>query len=112
MANLSGHQQVSSTYVFCLSPVWYRVSYSYCAGYPPAVSHLQTTLNALQIQPNEEEHYSMPRQMFTTLMNDAMLTPRFNHHYRISTPLSINGVQLNPRGWFKFTEIWLSFPSQ
>lgn len=76
----------------------------------PAFSHLQATLDALQIQPDERDRYAALAQVFANLMNDATLTPLFNYHYRISAPPGVNGVRLNARGWFDFTEAWLPPP--
>lgn len=76
----------------------------------PAFSHLQATLDALQIRPEEAHRHAALRQVFTSLMNEATLTPLFNYHYRISAPPGVNGVRLNPRGWFDFTQAWLPPP--
>ncbi|HBC7343020.1 TPA: SgrR family transcriptional regulator [Citrobacter koseri] len=76
----------------------------------PAFAHLQATLDALQTQPGEDDRYTALQQVFTSLMNDATLTPLFNYHYRISAPPGVNGVQLNPRGWFEFEKAWLPPP--
>ncbi|HFZ8993880.1 TPA: SgrR family transcriptional regulator [Citrobacter freundii] len=78
----------------------------------PAFSHLQATLDALQIQPQEEDRHLALQQVFAGLMNDATLTPLFNYHYRISAPPGVNGIQLNSRGWFEFSEAWLPPPKQ
>lgn len=77
----------------------------------PTFSHLQATLDALQIRPEEDHRYAALRQVFASLMDDATLTPLFNYHYRISAPPGVNGVRLNPRGWFEFTEAWLPPPA-
>lgn len=77
----------------------------------PAYTHLQTTLDALQTQADEDDRHAALQQVFATLMHDATLTPLFNYHYRISAPPGVNGVRLNPRGWFEFTEAWLPPPS-
>ncbi|SQB21626.1 substrate-binding protein [Citrobacter koseri] len=76
----------------------------------PAFAHLQATLDALQTQLGEDDRYTALQQVFTSLMNDATLTPLFNYHYRISAPPGVNGVQLNPRGWFEFEKAWLPPP--
>ena len=78
----------------------------------PAYTHLQTTLDALQIQADEDDRHAALQHVFASLMHDATLTPLFNYHYRISAPPGVNGVRLNPRGWFEFTEAWLPAPSQ
>ncbi|MTH44736.1 SgrR family transcriptional regulator [Intestinirhabdus alba] len=76
----------------------------------PAFAHLQATLDALQILPDEEERHAALQQVFSGLMNEAVLTPLFNYHYRISAPPGVNGVRLNPRGWFEFADAWLPPP--
>lgn len=70
----------------------------------PAYTHLQTTTDALQIQADEDDRHAALQHVFASLMHDATLTPLFNYHYRISAPPGVNGVRLNPRGWFEFTE--------
>ncbi|KEL38503.1 putative oligopeptide ABC transporter, periplasmic oligopeptide-binding protein OppA [Escherichia coli 5-172-05_S4_C1] len=78
----------------------------------PAYAHLQSTLDAVQIMPDEENRFNALKAVFSQLMTDATLTPLFNYHYRISAPPGVNGVRLTPRGWFEFTEAWLPAPSQ
>lgn len=78
----------------------------------PAYAHLQSTLDAVQIMPDEENRFNALKAVFSQLMADATLTPLFNYHYRISAPPGVNGVRLTPRGWFEFTEAWLPAPSQ
>ncbi|TGB76787.1 hypothetical protein CRI66_12755 [Escherichia sp. E4694] len=75
-------------------------------------AHLQSTLDAVQIMPDEENRFNALKTVFSQLMADATLTPLFNYHYRISAPPGVNGVRLTPRGWFEFTEAWLPAPSQ
>ncbi|TBR70594.1 MULTISPECIES: SgrR family transcriptional regulator [unclassified Escherichia] len=75
-------------------------------------AHLQSTLDAVQIMPDEENRFNALKMVFSQLMADATLTPLFNYHYRISAPPGVNGVRLTPRGWFEFTEAWLPAPSQ
>lgn len=70
----------------------------------PAYAHLQSTLDAVQIMPDEENRFNALKAVFSQLMTDATLTPLFNYHYRISAPPGVNGVRLTPRGWFEFTE--------
>ncbi|MCZ8624226.1 SgrR family transcriptional regulator [Escherichia albertii] len=77
-----------------------------------AYTHLQSTLDAVQIMPDEENRHNALKTVFNQLMDDATLTPLFNYHYRISAPPGVNGVRLTPRGWFEFTEAWLPAPSQ
>lgn len=78
----------------------------------PAYAHLQSTLDAVQVMPDEENRFNALKAVFSQLMADATLTPQFNYHYRISAPPGVNGVRLTPRGWFEFTEAWLPAPSQ
>lgn len=78
----------------------------------PAYAHLQSTLDAVQVMPDEENRFNALKAVFSQLMTDATLTPLFNYHYRISAPPGVNGVRLTPRGWFEFTEAWLPAPSQ
>ena len=53
----------------------------------------------------------MSKKVAYTLMNEALLTPLFNYHYRISAPPGVEGIEVNRRGWFEFTEAWLPAPS-
>lgn len=71
----------------------------------PAFSHLQATLDALQTRLMRDHRHAALQQVFTNLMNDATLTPLFNYHYRISAPPGVNGVRLNPRGWFELPRL-------
>ena len=41
------------------------------------------------------------------LMRDAIVTPLFNYQYQVSAPPGVNGIRLNARGWFDFSEAWL-----
>ncbi len=66
----------------------------------PAYAHLQSTLDAVQVMPDEENRFNALKAVFSQLMADATLTPLFNYHYRISAPPGVNGVRLTPRGWF------------
>lgn len=50
----------------------------------PAYAHLQSTLDAVQIMPDEENRFNALKAVFSQLMTDATLTPLFNYHYRIS----------------------------
>jgi MarR-like DNA-binding transcriptional regulator SgrR of sgrS sRNA len=45
-------------------------------------------------------------------MESAVLTPLFNYQYQISAPPGVNGIRLNTRGWFDFTEAWLPRPNR
>ena len=77
-----------------------------------SICTLQSTLDAVQVMPIEENRFNALKAVFSQLMADATLTPLFNYHYRISAPPGVNGVRLTPRGWFEFTEAWLPAPSQ
>ncbi|HAS0821617.1 SgrR family transcriptional regulator [Enterobacter cloacae] len=76
----------------------------------PQVAHLQATLDAVQTQADEQARYAGLRAIFTRLMDNAVLTPLFNYQYQISAPPGVNGIRLNTRGWFDFTEAWLPAP--
>ncbi|MGZ9909620.1 hypothetical protein ACXYS1_26310, partial [Escherichia coli] len=47
------------------------------------------------------------RNVFNSLMEDAIMTPLFKYNYRISAPPGVNGLRLNARGWFDFASAWL-----
>ena len=76
----------------------------------PQVAHLQATLDAVQTQADEQARHAGLRAIFTRLMENAVLTPLFNYQYQISAPPGVNGIRLNTRGWFDFTEAWLPAP--
>jgi len=44
-------------------------------------------------------------------MENAVLTPLFNYQYQISAPPGVNGIRLNTRGWFDFSQAWLPAPN-
>ena len=73
----------------------------------PQYSHLQATLDAVQTQVDEQARHAGLKAIFSQLMENAVLTPLFNYQYRISAPPGVNGIRLNTRGWFDFTEAWL-----
>lgn len=73
-------------------------------------AHLQTTLDAVQSLPDEQTRMTALQEVFNQLMDEAILTPLFNYQYRISAPPGVEGIQLNTRGWFDFTEAWLPPP--
>ncbi|MBG0524276.1 SgrR family transcriptional regulator [Enterobacter cloacae] len=73
-------------------------------------AHLQATLDAVQTQADEQARHAGLRAIFTRLMEEAVLTPLFNYQYQISAPPGVNGIRLNTRGWFDFTEAWLPAP--
>lgn len=70
-------------------------------------AHLQATLDAVQMQPDERSRNDALRNVFNRLMDDAIMTPLFNYNYRISAPPGVNGLRLNARGWFDFASAWL-----
>ena len=73
-------------------------------------AHLQGTLDAVQRQPDEAQRREGMREVYTTLMQDAAITPLFNYRYQVSAPPGINGIRMNARGWFDFTRAWLPPP--
>lgn len=78
---------------------------------PGQYTHMQTTLDAVQIHPDDTARYASLRQVFSALMQDAIITPLFNYRYQISAPPGVNGIELNAWGWFDFTRAWLPPPS-
>lgn len=70
-------------------------------------THLQTTLNAVQSQRSATSRHLALQKVFHHLMETAVLTPLFNYQYKISAPPGVNGIRLNARGWFEFSEAWL-----
>ncbi|MDY1036777.1 SgrR family transcriptional regulator [Lelliottia sp. CFBP8978] len=77
----------------------------------PRYAHLQATLDAVQAQANEEARHAGLKSIFAELMENAVLTPLFNYQYQISAPPGVNGIRLNTRGWFDFSEAWLPAPN-
>lgn len=73
-------------------------------------AHLQSTLDAVQIQPDEKQRRDGMRAVYTGLMEEAVITPLFNYRYQVSAPPGVNGIHLNARGWFDFTRAWLPPP--
>ncbi|HDT2076028.1 MULTISPECIES: SgrR family transcriptional regulator [Enterobacter] len=76
----------------------------------PQFAHLQATLDAVQTQTDEQARHAGLKTIFSQLMEKAVLTPLFNYQYQISAPPGVNGIRLNTRGWFDFTEAWLPAP--
>ncbi len=74
-------------------------------------AHLQATLDAVQVHPDNAERYAGLRAVFGSLMHDAIITPLFNYRYQVSAPPGVNGIELNAWGWFDFTQAWLPPPS-
>ena len=70
-------------------------------------SALITALDAAQAQADETQRIAALKTIFTLLMEEGMLTPLFNYQYQISAPPGVNGIHLNARGWFDFTQAWL-----
>ncbi|KFD24211.1 SgrR family transcriptional regulator [Yokenella regensburgei] len=79
---------------------------------PPQYAHLQATLDAVQRTRDEASRTLALQGVFSSLMESATLTPLFNYQYRISAPPGVNGIRLNPRGWFDFTEAWIPADSR
>lgn len=77
---------------------------------PAQFTHLQTTLDAVQAQPDDAQRSSALQCVLTSLMDDATLTPLFNYHYQVSAPPGVNGIRLNTLGWFDFSRAWLPAP--
>ncbi len=73
-------------------------------------AHLQSTLDAVQIQGDETQRHEGMRVVYTRLMEQAVITPLFNYRYQVSAPPGVNGIRLNARGWFDFTRAWLPPP--
>lgn len=73
-------------------------------------AHLQSTLDAVQILPDEKQRRDGMRAVYTGLMEEAVITPLFNYRYQVSAPPGVNGIHLNARGWFDFTRAWLPPP--
>lgn len=76
----------------------------------PQFAHLMATLDAVQVLPDPAARHLALKEVFSQLMERAVLTPLFNYQYQISAPPGVNGIRLNPRGWFDFTEAWLPAP--
>jgi MarR-like DNA-binding transcriptional regulator SgrR of sgrS sRNA len=76
----------------------------------PQYAHLQATLDAVQTQADEQDRHAGLKVIFSQLMENAVITPLFNYQYQISAPPGVNGIRLNTRGWFDFTEAWLPAP--
>lgn len=74
-------------------------------------AQLQSTLDAVQTHPDDAARYAGLKQVFSSLMTDAIMTPLFNYRYQISAPPGVNGIELNAWGWFDFTQAWLPPPS-
>ncbi|MBB1200366.1 SgrR family transcriptional regulator [Enterobacteriaceae bacterium 89] len=70
-------------------------------------SQLQATLDLVQTQCDPIARHAALQDVFQQLMENALLTPLFNYQYKISAPPGVNGIRLNARGWFEFTEAWL-----
>ena len=75
------------------------------------LEHKAQTLDAVQTQADERDRHAGLQAIFSRLMETAVLTPLFNYQYQISAPPGVNGIRLNTRGWFDFTEAWLPPPN-
>nr|WP_318382527.1 SgrR family transcriptional regulator [uncultured Enterobacter sp.] len=78
----------------------------------PQYAHLQSTLDSVQRQSDDATRCAGVQEVFSALMEEAVLTPLFNYHYRISAPPGVQGIRLNTRGWFDFSEAWLPAPGE
>ncbi|OAT22039.1 periplasmic substrate-binding component of an ABC superfamily oligopeptide transporter [Buttiauxella noackiae ATCC 51607] len=74
-------------------------------------THLQATLDSVQIHPDEHARSTGLQEVFSALMRDAIVSPLFNYRYQISAPPGVNGIELNAWGWFDFTQAWLPPPT-
>ena len=74
-------------------------------------THLQATLDRVQIHPDEHARSTGLQEVFSALMRDAIVSPLFNYRYQISAPPGVNGIELNAWGWFDFTQAWLPPPT-
>lgn len=74
-------------------------------------THLQATLDTVQIHPDENARNTGLQEVFSALMRDAIVSPLFNYRYQISAPPGVNGIELNAWGWFDFTQAWLPPPT-
>ncbi|MGL4723830.1 MAG: SgrR family transcriptional regulator [Scandinavium sp.] len=70
-------------------------------------AELKQTLDTVQSQKQPLARHAALKHVFQELMENAVLTPLFNYQYKISAPPGVNGIRLNARGWFEFTEAWL-----
>lgn len=61
-------------------------------------AHLQTTLDAIQRHPELAVRNDGTKALFSSLMEDAVLTPLFNYRYQVNAPPSVNGIFLNALG--------------
>lgn len=75
-------------------------------------AHLQATLDGVQSIADESARSVALQEVFNHLMDEAILTPLFNYQYRISAPPGVEGIRLNTRGWFDFSQAWLPAPSR
>ncbi|NCH34221.1 SgrR family transcriptional regulator [Cronobacter sakazakii] len=78
----------------------------------PQRAHLEATLDAVQSHPDEQSRHAALREVWQTLMHDAVITPLFNYRYQISAPPGVNGIELNALGWFDFSRAWLPPPQE
>ncbi len=71
---------------------------------------LQSTLDDVQGQPDIHKRESSLQQVMHSLMENGIIMPLFHYHYQISAPPGVNGISLNARGWFDFSQAWLPPP--
>ena len=87
---------------------WLRCDALWPALFTDEQAHLvQQSLDEAQAQPDDVLRITALKRLFTRLMHDAILTPLFNYQYQVSAPPGVNGIRLNARGWFDFSEAWL-----
>ena len=87
---------------------WLRCDALWPALFTDEQAHLvQQSLDEAQVQPDDVLRIAALKRLFTRLMHDAILTPLFNYQYQVSAPPGVNGIRLNARGWFDFSEAWL-----
>lgn len=70
-------------------------------------ARVNAELDEAQALPEDRQRIAALKHIFTRLMRDAILTPLFNYQYQVSAPPGVNGIRLNARGWFDFSEAWL-----
>lgn len=87
---------------------WLRCDALWPSLFTDEQAHLvQQSLDEAQAQPDDVLRIAALKRLFTRLMHDAILTPLFNYQYQVSAPPGVNGIRLNARGWFDFSEAWL-----
>lgn len=69
-------------------------------------------LAAIQQQPESAARRAALHRLYHQLMCDGLLLPLFNYRYQIFAPPGVEGIQLNPLGWFDFSRAWVAPPLQ